>query len=145
MSAAEPLLEESPLLEVVIPVRNEEFALADTVHRVTRHLDTLPWTWQVTIADNASTDGTPLEAHRLAREQLAAAGFTVEEESKRIRKTGVAVSFVATDGDGDEWLFDVAGSFTSHRGGLLRSEAVWRALGRASALKASRVRGDVFD
>ena len=82
MSAAEPLLEESPLLEVVIPVHNEEVALADTVHRVTRHLDTLPWTWQVTIADNASTDGTPLEAHRLAREYPGVRVVTLAEKGR---------------------------------------------------------------
>ena len=53
----------------------------------------------------------------------------------------MTVSFVATDGDGDTWFFDVAGAFTSHRGGLLRADAVWKALGRAAALK--RARGDV--
>ncbi len=82
MSAAEPLLEEPPLLEVVLPVHNEEVALADTVHRVTRHLDTLPWTWQVTIADNASTDGTPLEAHRLAREYPGVRVVTLTEKGR---------------------------------------------------------------
>ena len=82
MSAAEPLLEESPLLEVVIPVHNEEVALADTVHRVTRHLDTLPWSWQVTIADNASTDGTPLEAHRLAKEYACVRVVTLAEKGR---------------------------------------------------------------
>ncbi len=82
MSAAEPLLEESPLLEVVIPVHNEEVALADTVRRVTRHLDSLPWTWQVTIADNASTDGTPLEAHRLAKEYPGVRVVTLAEKGR---------------------------------------------------------------
>ena len=82
MSAAEPLVQESPLLEVVLPVHNEEVALADTVHRVTRHLDTLPWTWQVTIADNASTDGTPLEAHRLAREYPGVRVVTLTEKGR---------------------------------------------------------------
>ena len=82
MSAAEPLLVESPLLEVVIPVHNEEVALATTVHRVTRHLDALPWTWQVTIADNASTDGTPLEAHRLAKEYPGVRVVTLAEKGR---------------------------------------------------------------
>ena len=48
----------------------------------------------------------------------------------------MTVSFVATDGDGEPWYFDVAGAFTSHRGGLLRTDAVWKALGRAVALQA---------
>jgi hypothetical protein len=34
-------------------------------------------------------------------------------------------------------LFDVPGPFTSHRGGLVRTEAVWRALGRAVAVRGA--------
>jgi hypothetical protein len=45
---------------------------------------------------------------------------------------------VATDGEGAPWFFDVAGAFTSHRGGMLRADVVWRTLGRASALKGTR-------
>jgi modification methylase len=45
------------------------------------------------------------------------------------------VSFVATDAAGREWWFDVAGANTSHRGGLLRTDTVWKALGRASAAR----------
>ena len=82
MSTAEPLREESPLLEVVIPVHNEEAALAETVHRVTRHLESLPWTWQVTIADNASTDATPMEARRLARENAGVRVVTLTEKGR---------------------------------------------------------------
>jgi len=82
VSTAEPLREESPLLEVVIPVHNEEAALAETVHRVTRHLESLPWTWQVTIADNASTDATPMEARRLARENAGVRVVTLTEKGR---------------------------------------------------------------
>jgi putative flippase GtrA len=82
VSAAEPLLEESPVLEVVIPVHNEEAALADAVHRVTRHLETLPWTWQVTIADNASTDATPIVARRLAHEYAGVRVVTLAEKGR---------------------------------------------------------------
>ena len=53
-------------------------------------------------------------------------------------RTGVTVSFVATDEAGHVWYFDVAGAFTSHRGGMRRTEAVWKALGRAAALAAAR-------
>ncbi len=66
MSALEAV-EPVPVLEVVIPVHNEEAALPLAVAEVTAYLDTLPWTWRLTIADNASTDGTPLVAHRLAK------------------------------------------------------------------------------
>jgi putative flippase GtrA len=76
------MAEEAPLLDVVIPVHNEEVALADTVHRVTRHLKTLPWSWQVTIADNASTDATALVARRLAREYAGVRVVTLPEKGR---------------------------------------------------------------
>ena len=82
MSAAEPLAEEAPLLDIVIPVHDEEAALADTVHRVTRHLDRMPWSWRVTIADNASTDATPIIARRLAREHPGVHVVTLPEKGR---------------------------------------------------------------
>ncbi|WP_298759428.1 glycosyltransferase [uncultured Nocardioides sp.] len=54
------------VLDVVIPVYNEERVLASSVERVLAHLATLPWRSRVTIADNASTDGTAVVARRLA-------------------------------------------------------------------------------
>jgi site-specific DNA-methyltransferase (adenine-specific) len=77
-------------------------------------------------------------AARLAEEALGEAGFTIVERNRRIRRTGAAVAFVATDSTGATWWFDVGGPFTSHHGGLLRNEITWRALGRAAALRASR-------
>ena len=59
---------EVPVLDVVIPVHNEERGLGPSVERVRRHLASLPWTFRITIADNASTDATPLVARRLAHE-----------------------------------------------------------------------------
>ena len=55
-------------LDVVIPVHNEEVDLAGSVARVHEHLARLPYTFRITIADNASTDGTALVAHRLSHE-----------------------------------------------------------------------------
>ncbi len=63
-----PEAAEAPVLDVVIPVYNEEVTLAASVARVHRHLQRLPYTSRITIADNASTDGTALVAHRLTRE-----------------------------------------------------------------------------
>lgn len=74
-------------------------------------------------------------AGKLATEVLEAAGFEIVATNKRIPRTGVAVSFVAADADGAPWYFDVAGPFTSHRGGMSRNDVVWRSLGRASALR----------
>ncbi len=80
-------------------------------------------------------------AQRLAAELLDEAGFTVVATDHRVRKTGVTVDFVAVDGEDQTWFFDVAGAFTSHRGGLTRPDIVWKSLGRAYALK--RERGEV--
>jgi hypothetical protein len=74
---------------------------------------------------------------RLAEQALVAAGFTITRPNQRVRGTGVAVSFAATDGDGALWFFDLAGAHTTHRGGLTRSDVVWRALGRATALRGA--------
>jgi putative flippase GtrA len=59
---------DAPALDVVIPVHNEEAGLARSVARVHDHLSRLPYTFRITIADNASTDGTALVAHRLSHE-----------------------------------------------------------------------------
>lgn len=55
-----------PVVEVVLPVYNEERQLAGSVHRVLEELDDLPWPARLLIADNASTDATPGIARRLA-------------------------------------------------------------------------------
>ncbi len=54
------------VLDVVIPVYNEEAQLEASVAQVVAHLRQLPWSARVTIADNASTDQTPIIARRLA-------------------------------------------------------------------------------
>lgn len=86
----------------------------------------------------ATRDGK--RAAALAEEVVEAAGFEIVARDHRIPRTGVTVSFVAADAAGDRWLLDVAGAFTSHRGGLLRTDAVWKALGRAHALRGAGVR-----
>ena len=77
-------------------------------------------------------------ALKLAEQVLEDAGFTIESTNRRIPHTGLSVSLVATDANGSTWFFDVCGAFTSYRGGLLRTDAVWKCLGRAYALKEAR-------
>ena len=56
-------------VEIVIPVYNEERALAGSIHGLHHFLDSrLPFSWQITIVDNASTDITPEIARTLAAE-----------------------------------------------------------------------------
>jgi site-specific DNA-methyltransferase (adenine-specific) len=74
-------------------------------------------------------------AAALAEEVLDAAGFAIAARDRRLPSSGVRVPFVAHDARGATWIFDVAGPFTSYRGGLRSTEAVWRVLGRAHALR----------
>jgi site-specific DNA-methyltransferase (adenine-specific) len=74
-------------------------------------------------------------AQKLAEQVLTDAGFRDFERNVRIRGTGVTVNFTARDADDAVWYFDVSGAFTSHRGGLLRTDTVWKSLGRAAALR----------
>jgi site-specific DNA-methyltransferase (adenine-specific) len=89
-------------------------------------------------AHSATVLGEGKAAKRLAEEALEAAGFEILAKDRRLPRTGVVVSVVAADAAGRRWFFDVPGPFTTYRGGLLRSETVWRALGRAAALQSSR-------
>jgi len=77
-------------------------------------------------------------AGKFAALALTEAGFTIVKENRRVPRTGVAVSFVAHDRNGHEWWFDLAGPMTARRGGMHRMETVWRALGRAAALRSAR-------
>ncbi|MBV8949591.1 MAG: site-specific DNA-methyltransferase, partial [Actinobacteria bacterium] len=70
----------------------------------------------------------------VAEEVLSEAGFTVVGRSKRLRGTGVTAALVASDAAGAMWYFDVIGAFTVNRGGLFRTDAVFRAVGRAHVL-----------
>ena len=56
-----------PVLDVVVPVYNEETDLESSVRRLHAHLSTqFPYPFRITIADNASIDATPAIATRLA-------------------------------------------------------------------------------
>lgn len=59
----------APVLDVVMPVYNEEQDLERSVRRLHRHLaDNVPYPARITVADNASTDATHEIAQRLAAE-----------------------------------------------------------------------------
>jgi putative flippase GtrA len=58
-----------PVVDIVIPVFNEEHDLEPCVRRLHAHLTAgLPYPFQITVADNASTDTTNEVANRLAAE-----------------------------------------------------------------------------
>ena len=56
-----------PALDVVVPVFNEEAGLESCLRRLHAHLAAeFPYRFRITVADNASTDGTLDVAHRVA-------------------------------------------------------------------------------
>jgi putative flippase GtrA len=87
-------------LDVVIPVFNEEADLARCVDRLLEHLDTVPWSFRVTIADNASTDGTAVIARRLAHRHDAVRVVHLAEKGR-----GRALKRVWTDSDADVLVY----------------------------------------
>jgi site-specific DNA-methyltransferase (adenine-specific) len=80
----------------------------------------------------ASREGKAAQV--LAEELLIEAGFVIGSKNQRIPRTGVVINFVAEDKSGNSWYFDVSGAFTTHRGGLQRTDTVWKTLGRAHVL-----------
>ena len=51
---------------------------------------------------------------------------------RKVRLAGAEFNLHMTDGDDDDWFIDVSGaSFANPRGGLRRTDTLWKALGRA--------------
>ena len=85
------------LIEVVIPVHNEEAALEASVRRLHAYLVAeLPFAWRITIADNGSTDATRRIAAALAR---SLSGVHVLECSAKGRGRAVRAAWLRSDAD----------------------------------------------
>ena len=84
----------APLVEVVIPVYNEQEALEPSVRRLHAYLTReLPFSWRIVVADNASTDATPALAARLARELPHVSHLRLEQKGRgRALRTAWAAS-----------------------------------------------------
>ncbi|MGW2617265.1 glycosyltransferase [Streptomyces sp. NPDC001500] len=73
----------TPVLDVVIPVYNEEKDLQPCVQRLHDHLTrTFPYSFRITIADNASTDTTPSVARRLEARIPQVRNFRLEQKGR---------------------------------------------------------------
>ncbi len=73
----------APVLDIVIPVYNERAALANSVRRLHRYLsESMPFSAQITIADNASVDDTPRIATQLADELPGVRVVRLEEKGR---------------------------------------------------------------
>jgi putative flippase GtrA len=70
------------VLDVAVPVYNEERDLASCVYRLHRHLAEFPYRCTITIADNASTDATPMVARRLADELPGVRYLRLEQKGR---------------------------------------------------------------
>ncbi|WP_374222678.1 glycosyltransferase [Streptomyces spinoverrucosus] len=71
------------VLDVVVPVYNEETDLEPSVRRLHAYLrETFPYPFRITIADNASTDRTPEIAVRLAGELAEVEGLRLDEKGR---------------------------------------------------------------
>lgn len=67
---------------------------------------------------------------------LERVGMTVGDKA-RVPQAGLAFAFEATAGDtGGRWFVDVPGAFTTSRPGLLRTETLWKMLGRLHVLQS---------
>ncbi|MFF1410165.1 glycosyltransferase [Streptomyces sp. NPDC058289] len=72
-----------PVLDVVIPVFNEETDLGPCVRRLHEHLTrTFPYPFRITIADNASTDRTPEVAAGLAASVAGVRSTRLEQKGR---------------------------------------------------------------
>ncbi|MFF4399520.1 glycosyltransferase [Streptomyces sp. NPDC001480] len=78
-----PVDQREPVLDVVVPVFNEERDLEPSVRRLHAHLrETFPYPFRITVADNASTDETPRIAARLAAELPEAQWLRLAEKGR---------------------------------------------------------------
>jgi len=72
-----------PVLDIVVPVYNEEAVLEPSVRRLHGYLTGhLPYAFRITVADNASVDGTPRIAARLAAELDGVEAVRLEQKGR---------------------------------------------------------------
>jgi putative flippase GtrA len=93
--AADPSRIDAPVLDVVVPVYNEEIDLEPCVRRLHEYLAAhFPYRFRITIADNASTDSTAEVARRLTDELPGVASVHLTEKGR-----GRALKHVWTNSD----------------------------------------------
>lgn len=80
----------------------------------------------------AGEEGRQVQA--MAKKVLQGCGFKDLRANERRPDLGVTVNFIGNDDAGKEWYFDVSGAFTSKRAGLIRTDTMWKTLGRANVL-----------
>ncbi len=78
------------------------------------------------------------KAQDLAKEVLLEAGFEIIAEKVKVKGTGLQLNFEIADQAGEfRYYVDMSGAFTSSRPGLMRTDTLWKMLGRANVLKTT--------
>src|SRR4051794_14635760 len=94
---ATPAIAGPARVDIVVPVHNEQAALAPSIRRLHEHLTAeLPFAWRIVIADNASTDETPRIAAVLG-EDLP--GVEVLRLAEKGRGRALRAAWLAGDAD----------------------------------------------
>jgi putative flippase GtrA len=73
----------NPQVDIVVPVHNEEAGLERSICRLHDFLSaSFPFTWRIVIADNASTDATPVIARVLATQLGGVAHLRLQQKGR---------------------------------------------------------------
>lgn len=84
-----------PLVDIMIPVYNEAHVLRESIARLHRYLTAeLPFSWRITVVDNASTDGTDAVAAEIAAELD---GVTLLRLERKGRGLALKTAWLASD------------------------------------------------
>ncbi len=75
-------------------------------------------------------------AQDLARNCLKESGFEIVKTNDRMARLGIQFDFLARDKTGRDWHVDVSGAFTTSRPGLMRTDTLWKSLGRILVLQS---------
>lgn len=77
------------------------------------------------------------KAADIALHVLTEAGFEIITEKPKLTKLGLQFNFLVASAEGHRWYVDVSGAFTTVRPGLMRTDTMWKLLGRVHVLKAA--------
>ena len=78
------------------------------------------------------------QAKDFARLLLESCEFVDIRSDVKLSRMGIELSFLASDQTGEEWAFDVSGTFSSSRAGLRRTDTLWKTLAKAAVLHQGR-------
>lgn len=85
----------------------------------------------------ATSDGK--KAQDLALATLETAGFQISKEGVKLTRLGIQFNFEVLDVEGRPFFVDVSGAFTTARPGLIRTDTLWKTLGRAHVLYSAPI------